>query len=47
MWAAPLQNTMKTKCHDYFRVFHANSWANVKYILEQDAWQRLPVPRNY
>ncbi|CAE7615595.1 VPS50 [Symbiodinium sp. CCMP2592] len=47
-WSAPIRNTLKTKAHDYFQSLHFNAWAKLKAShIEQDAWQRLPVARNY
>jgi len=47
-WSSHIRGTLKTKAHEYFQSMHLNVWTNfqVAYI-EQDTWQRLPVPRTY
>eukprot|EP00928_Gymnodinium_smaydae_P083308 TRINITY_DN6653_c0_g5_i1.p1 TRINITY_DN6653_c0_g5~~TRINITY_DN6653_c0_g5_i1.p1 ORF type:complete len:1096 (-),score=170.72 TRINITY_DN6653_c0_g5_i1:105-3242(-) len=47
-WSAPIRNTLKSKAHDYFYSMHYSVWTSFKLAyIEQDSWQRLPVPRNH
>lgn len=47
-FSAPMRNTLKSKAHDYFQSLHFHAWASFKAAyVEQDSWQRLPVPRSY
>jgi len=47
-WSSPIRNTLKSKAHDYFQSLHFNVWMDFKTAhIEQDSWQRLPVPRSY
>jgi len=47
-WSAPIRNTLRSKAHDYFQTLHFNAFVDFKVAhIEQDSWQRLPVPRSY
>lgn len=47
-WSAPIRNTLRSKAHDYFQTLHFNAFVDFKIAhIEQDSWQRLPVPRSY
>jgi len=47
-FSAPIRNTLKSKAHDYFQSLHYHAWVSFKLAyIEQDGWQRLPVPRNH
>jgi len=47
-WSSHIRGTLKTKAHEYFQSMHLNVWTNFKVAyIEQDTWQRLPVPRTY
>eukprot|EP00929_Paragymnodinium_shiwhaense_P016840 TRINITY_DN12548_c1_g1_i3.p1 TRINITY_DN12548_c1_g1~~TRINITY_DN12548_c1_g1_i3.p1 ORF type:complete len:984 (-),score=213.49 TRINITY_DN12548_c1_g1_i3:98-3049(-) len=47
-WSAPIRNTLKTKAHDYFHSLHYHVWVSFKVAyIDQDNWQRLPVPRTH
>lgn len=47
-WSASIRNTLKSKAHDYFQSLHFSVWADFKNgHVDQDTWQRLPVPRTH
>lgn len=47
-WSAPIRNTLKSKAHDYFQSLTVHAWVDFRTAhIEQDTWQRLPVPRSY
>lgn len=47
-WSAPIRNTLRSKAHDYFQTLHFKAFFDFKSAhIEQDTWQRLPVPRSY
>eukprot|EP00742_Colponemidia_sp_Colp-10_P007504 GILJ01008088.1.p1 GENE.GILJ01008088.1~~GILJ01008088.1.p1 ORF type:complete len:1012 (+),score=165.37 GILJ01008088.1:151-3186(+) len=42
-----LRSAIREKSLEYFDNFHKEHWNNIKLLMENDTWQRLPVPRGF